>query len=187
MDDALQHTASGSREQQRYRSLLEEVQRLKSIVRKLLILTRADAGQLRLHLIAVDISDMISLAVEDAGVMGPNLRIEKDIVPGVMVTADPDLLMLVIQNLNSNAVKYNRANGMIRFKLTVQNKHAQFTISNSGVPIPEQARELIFDRFYRLDKSRSHRTPGTGLGLSLASASEVLGRHWPDTTQGGQA
>ena len=58
LDDALQHTTSGSSEQQRYSSLLEEVQRLKSIVRKLLILARADAGQLQLRLKPVDISSM---------------------------------------------------------------------------------------------------------------------------------
>ncbi len=168
LDDALQHTTSGSSEQQRYGSLLEEVQRLKSIVRKLLILARADAGQLQLRLKPVDISNMILSAVEDAGVMDPRLSIEKDVAPGIMVNADPDLLILVIQNLTSNAVKYNRDNGMIRFELTLENKHARFTVANTGAPIPEQARELIFNRFYRLDESRSHRTPGTGLGLSLA-------------------
>lgn len=178
LDDALQHTASGSSEQQRYSSLLEDVQRLKSIVRKLLILARADAGQLQLRLQPMDISNMIFSAVEDAGVMGPHLRIEKDIVPGIIVKADPDLLMLVIQNLTSNAVKYNRDHGLIRFGLTVENKHALFSISNTGPLIPEQARELIFDRFYRLDKSRSYRTPGTGLGLSLAR--EIVHAHRGD-------
>lgn len=178
LDDALQHTASGSKEQQRYSSLLEEVQRLKSIVRKLLILARADAGQLHLRLESVDLSAMISSAVEDAGAMDPHLRIKQDIAPGIMVKADPDLLKLVIQNLTNNAVKYNRDDGMIRFGLTVQNKHARFAISNTGLPIPDQARELIFDRFYRLDKSRSHRTPGTGLGLSLAR--EIIRAHGGD-------
>jgi heavy metal sensor kinase len=178
LDDALQHTPSGSKEQQRCSSLLEEVQRLKSIVRKLLILARADAGQLNLRLKSVDLSAMILSAVEDAGAMGPHLRIKQDIAPGITVKADPDLLKLVIQNLANNAVKYNRDDGMIRFRLTVQNKHARFTVTNTGFPIPDQARELIFDRFYRLDKSRSHRTPGTGLGLSLAR--EIVRAHGGD-------
>ncbi len=178
IDDAVQHTASGSDEQRRYSGLLEEVQRLKSIVQKLLILARADADQLQLRLESVDMSVMIASAIEDASVIGPHLNIEKHIRPGVIALADPDLLRMVISGLTTNAVKYNLDDGLIRFRLTVQNNHALFTISNTGVLIPDEERERIFDRFYRLDKSRSHRVPGTGLGLSLAR--EIVRAHKGD-------
>lgn len=175
LDDAVQHTAPGTDEQRRYNSLLEEVQRLKNIVRKLLVLAQADAGQLLLRPGPTDISAMIASAVEDAGAMAPHLSIEQDILPGVMVQADPDLLKLVIQNLTTNAVKFNCDDGLIRFKLTVQNKNALFTISNTGPPISAAERDRIFDRFYRMDKSRSQSVPGIGLGLSLAR--EIVRAH----------
>jgi len=175
LDDAVQHASYGTDEQQRYSSLLEEVQHLKSIVQKLLILARADADQLPLSLRPVNISEMIESAVEDAGVIGPDLNIEKHIQPKVMVLADPDLLMQVIQGLTANAVKYNIDDGLVRFGLTIRNNNALFTISNTGPPIPAEESDLIFERFYRIDKSRSHRAPGTGLGLSLAR--EIVRAH----------
>ena len=168
LDDAVQHTESGSDDQRRHSSLLEEVQHLKSIVWKLLLLARADSGQMLLHSKPVDISAMISSAIEDAEVMGPKLKIEQEIKPGIMVAADPDLLKLVIQNLTNNAVKYNRKDGLIRFNLAAQNSHALFKVSNSGAAIPYQDHHRIFDRFYRVDKSRGNRKSGTGLGLSLS-------------------
>jgi signal transduction histidine kinase len=175
LDDAVQHCAPDTDEQRRYSSLLEEVQRLKNIVRKLLILARADADQLRLRLEPVDMSVMIESAVEDAGIINPHLNIEKHILRGVTIQADPDLFRLVIQGLTSNAVKYSTGDGLIRFRLTVQNNEALFKISNTGVPIPDTERERIFDRFYRIDKSRSRRVPGIGLGLSLAR--EIVRAH----------
>ncbi len=168
LDDSVQHAPSASDEQRRYSDLLEEVQRLKAIVQKLLILARADAGQLALALEPVDMSGMIEAVIEDAGVVAPHLRIEQQILSGVMVQADPELLRQVIQNLTANAVKYNLDEGLIRFRLTIQADNALFSLSNTGIPIAEKDRKRLFDRFYRVDKSRSNRVPGTGLGLSLA-------------------
>ena len=178
LDNAVHEADVGSEEQQRYSSLLEEVQRLKAIVQKLLILARADAGRLELKLEPTDMSAMIETAAEDASVMAPHLQIEKKIVPGIRVKADADLLAQAVRNLTSNAVKYNLENGFITFELSVRNDKAVLTISNSGLVIPEQDRHRIFERFYRVDPSRNKRTSGTGLGLSLAR--EILRAHQGD-------
>jgi two-component system, OmpR family, heavy metal sensor histidine kinase CusS len=175
LDDAVQHSTVGSEEQQRYSGLLEEVQRLKAIVQKLLILARADAGRLDLRIEAVDLSAMIESAAEDASVMAPHLQIEKETIPGVIVMADPDLIGQAVRNLTSNAVKYNHENGHIRFHLSVRDNQAHFTISNTGALIPAKDRGKIFDRFYRIDPSRSKKVPGSGLGLSLAR--EIVHSH----------
>jgi two-component system, OmpR family, heavy metal sensor histidine kinase CusS len=178
LDDAVQHAPVGSEEQQRYSGLLEEVQRLKAIAQKLLVLARADAGRLDLRLEAMDLSAMIESAAEDAGAMAPHLQIEKQIVHGVTVKADPDLMGQVVRNLTSNAVKYTPENGLIRFQLSVRDHKAHVTISNTGVQIPAKDREKIFDRFYRVDQSRSRIVPGSGLGLSLAR--EIVHAHRGD-------
>jgi signal transduction histidine kinase len=118
---------------------------------------------------------MLESAAEDAGALAPHLQVEKQIVPGVIVKADPDLMGQVVRNLTSNAVKYNHENGLIIFQLSERGNKAHVTISNTGVPIPAKDREKIFDRFYRVDQSRSSTVPGTGLGLSLAR--EVVRAH----------
>lgn len=178
LDDAIQHAMAGSDEQQRYSGLLEEVQRLKAIVQKLLILARADAGRLELRLEPMDLSAMIESAAEDAGAIAPHLQIEKKIVPGVIVDADSDLMAQVLRNLTSNAVKYNHKDGLIKFQLLTDDHQAFFTISNTGVPISTQDREKIFNRFYRVDQSRSKTVSGAGLGLSLAR--EIVHAHHGD-------
>jgi len=170
LDDAIQHAIIGSEEQQRYSGLLEEVQRLKMIVQKLLILARADAGRLELRLEPLDLSALIESAVEDVSAIAPQLQIEKNIMSGIIVKADADLLAQSVRNLTSNAVKYNQENGLIRFQLSVHDNKAILIISNSGAPIPAATREKIFDRFYRVDSSHSKTVSGSGLGLSLARA-----------------
>ena len=178
LDDAVQHAPVGSEEQQRYSGLLEEVRQLKAIVQKLLILARADAGRLDLALRTVDLSAMIESAAEDAEVTAPHLTIEKRLVPGLFVKADADLMGQVLRNLTSNAVKYNIENGVVGFHLSVKDHMARFTISNTGAPIPAGDREKVFDRFYRVDHSRSGRVHGSGLGLSLAR--EIVLAHGGD-------
>jgi two-component system, OmpR family, heavy metal sensor histidine kinase CusS len=175
LDDAVQNSANGSAEQRRSSDLLEEVQRLKVIVQKLLLLSRVDAGQLTLHMEPLSMSTMIESIIEDVEIIAPHLKIEHHISPKVMVQADPPLLRQVIQNLTSNAIKYNLDEGLIKFRLRQQGKNIQLQISNTGIPIPDKDRERIFDRFYRIDKSRSNRVPGSGLGLALAR--EIVRAH----------
>jgi len=84
----------------------------------------------------------------------------------------------VVRNLTSNAVKYNQENGVIKFQLTVLDNNILFTISNTGVSIPVEERDRIFNRFYRADQSRSKTVSGSGLGLSLAC--EIVQAHRGD-------
>ena len=175
LDDAVQHAVTGSDEQRSYGALIEEVQRLKAIVQKLLILSHADAGQLALNLEPLDISAVVESAAEDVGAVAPHLRLEQEIAPHVTVQADPDLFRQVVQNLTSNAVKYNREGGLIRFRLEERGERVIFTIANTGTPIPEADREKIFLRFHRVDQSRSSAVQGSGLGLSLAR--EIVHAH----------
>lgn len=175
LDEAVQSCAAGTEEQRRYASLLEEVQRLKTIVQKLLILARADADQILPRRETVAFSRLVVAVVEDTSILNPHLVIESAVFPGVSLQGDNDLLRLAIQELAKNAVKYNREGGLVRFVLSSSGNMAKLTIANSGPPIPAEDRDLIFERFYRVDKSRNRRVPGTGLGLSLAR--EIVRAH----------
>lgn len=184
LDDAVQHAENGSSEQQRYNDLLEEVQRLKVIVQKLLILSRADFGQLARHTSPLNFSDLIEMIIEDVTVLAPQLNIEQKIASGIMVQGDRELIRQVVRNLAFNAIKYNIAKGLIRFHLSPTKNHVQLRISNTGHPIASVEREKIFKRFYRIDKSRSNKTTGSSLGLALALeiARAHRGKLFLDTT-----
>ena len=106
------------------------------------------------------------------------LKIESQIPPDIHVNADPDLLEQALQNLASNAIKYNHDGGLIRFQLLKEPNHILMRIANTGTSIPLTDRERIFERFYRADPARSGNVEGTGLGLSLAC--EILLAHRGD-------
>ena len=178
LEQALESAPSASPQQEVYSSLLDEISRLKAIVQKLLLLSLADAGRLTLRLQPVDLSVLLANVVEDCRAQAPSLNIEQQIPPEIHVNADPDLLEQALQNLASNALKYNRAGGLVRFDLVPERDQVVVRVANTGPPIPLADRERIFERFYRADPSRSGRVEGTGLGLSLAR--EIIRAHRGD-------
>ncbi len=113
--------------------------------------------------------------VEDCRARAHGLSIEASLAPDVQVEADADLLEQALQNLATNAIKYNCPNGRIRFEVLKTAERAVVRIANTGPGIPVAERERLFQRFYRGDGSRSGRTEGVGLGLSLTR--EVVRAH----------
>jgi heavy metal sensor kinase len=168
LENALQAAADGSADQRTYKELLDEVQRLKSIIRKLLLLAQADSGQMVLSKETVDLTRMIMAVGEDIQILAPGLAVQAELQPDVQVLADPDLLNQVIQNLASNAVKFCRGESPVVLSLKTDAGRAIFRISNRSEPIPPEERGRVFERFYRANKSRNRSIDGTGLGLSLA-------------------
>lgn len=172
---AVQSAEPGSDQQQGLVRLLEEVQRLKSITRKLLLLSLADAGQLRPHMEPTDLSALIEIAKDDVEALDPTLRVHAIIQPHVQAALDADLFRQVLQNLVGNAVKYNVPHGAVALHLRAAGDRATFTIANAGPGIPEADRDRVFERFYRADKARNRRVDGVGLGLSLSR--EIVRAH----------
>ncbi len=168
LNQALHGAPIGSDEQRTYADLLEEVQRLKSIVRKLLLLAQSDAGRLRLSLEKVDLTGESAALCEDVPLLAPGLTLRAELAPRVCVMADPDLLRQVVQNLLSNAIKYNRENGAIECRLWQDRTTVLFTLANMTENGLALDRERLFDRFYRGDPSHNRKVDGSGLGLSLA-------------------
>ena len=76
-------------------------------------------------------------------------------------------MAMAFRNLIENAIKYNYDNGWVRVSLNADHKFFYLKVSDSGVGIPEELQDSIFERFYRVDKARSRETGGTGLGLSI--------------------
>jgi len=178
LEQALQHAAPGSEEQRVYGELADEVLRLKAIVQRLLLLARADSGQLKPQLGEVALTLLVQDMAEDVGIMAPHLQVKTDLTANLTVLADADLLRQALHNLADNAAKYNREAGWVEFTLRQTGTEAVLTLANSAPDIPTADHERIFERFYRADPAHSRRIDGTGLGLSLAR--EIARAHGGD-------
>lgn len=178
LEQALQSAPAASAEQRTYADLIEEVQRLKVIVRKLLLLAQADSGQLPLSKEPVDLSAEVEAVVEDARAQAAGLTLTSDLAAGLRVQADPDLLRQALQNLVANALKHNRPGGSLAFTLRRDGNRACFTVANTTEPDVHIDPNHLFERFYRGDQSRGRRVDGAGLGLSLAR--EIARAHQGD-------
>lgn len=175
LEQALREAPAESPLQHVLDDLMGETLRLKAITEKLLLLSRADAGQLQLNLDPANLAALVEEMAEDAAILAPQLTIKKELATDVWVNMDADLIRQVLQNLVSNAIKYNRADGTILVRLSRDKSLVRFTIANTGEPIPPDERERIFNRFHRADRSRARRVDGVGLGLSLAR--EIVSAH----------
>jgi len=182
LEHAIQEASPGSEEQQVFGNLLEETHRLKTITRGLLMLARADAGQLQPALETVDLDPMLEGIIEDARLLAEDSRLEFElqIARDVAVQADPALLHTALLNLVVNAVKYNESGGRIRVALESTGAQVHVTIGNSGPGIPEADQGLVFSRFHRVDDARQRKVDGIGLGLSLAR--EIARAHGGELT-----
>jgi signal transduction histidine kinase len=175
LEAELQAAEAGSEQQGRTADLLEEVQRLKSIVQSLLLLSLADAGRLKPALRLHDLSSAVAEVVEEIEITAEGLRVTQDVPPDIWVMADPGLLTQVLRNLATNAARHNRSDGTAEFALRQAGAWVELRVSNSGGGIRPEDAERIFERFYRGDKSRGRATEGVGLGLSLSR--EIVRAH----------
>ena len=73
----------------------------------------------------------------------------------------------MIDNLVQNAIRYNKKNGSVMVTVTIDDRHPVLIVEDTGIGIPKDQQERVFERFYRVDKSRSRATGGTGLGLAI--------------------
>ena len=94
-------------------------------------------------------------------------KIINEIPESLAGRADPDRLEQVVVNLVENAVKYGRAKGRVIVRGRAVNGHVELCVADDGPGIPAEARERVFERFYRIDKARSRDAGGTGLGLAI--------------------
>lgn len=149
-------------------SLLEQTRGLSSITESLLLLSRADAGRLRLDLRPANVCEIVAACVEDAGIMAEGRRVafEVEMPEEAFAPVDRGRLTQILLNLLDNAVKYNRENGKIRVRVTSRRKALFLSVANTGPGIPAASATRLFERFHRADPTAD--IPGHGLGLSLA-------------------
>ncbi|XVU22799.1 HAMP domain-containing sensor histidine kinase [Actinoplanes sp. CA-054009] len=149
-------------------SLLEEAVQLQHVIDDLQDLAAADAGELRLHPEPVEVAELLR-AVADAFAAtadraGVTLAVEAG--PAV-VTADPVRLRQAVSNLVANAVRHTPARGRVTLSLRTEGNELAIDVADTGPGIPAAQRAMVFERFWRADKSRNRESGGSGLGLSI--------------------
>jgi two-component system, OmpR family, heavy metal sensor histidine kinase CusS len=128
----------------------------------------ADAGQMQLHKTEVDLSALLTDLASDIDLLSPDLTVTVQVEKGLNIHADQALFIQVLQNLISNAIKYNLPQGWVRIEAGRRHQSVLISVSNCSRDIPAQEQTRIFDRFHRGDPARTRQVEGLGLGLSLS-------------------
>ena len=161
----------------------EEIKRLSRLVKSMLDLSRLDNGELKLNYKSFDLlSTLVTILITfEQEIDKKNLEIRglENISPK-KITGDRDLIHQIVYNLIENAVKFTDEGGYIEFDITENSTRTDFSIKNSGMGIKKTEIPLVFDKFYKTDKSRSKDKKGLGLGLYLVRS--IIRLHGGDIT-----
>ncbi len=147
------------------------VERLNSIVQDLETISQLEAGKLALDLQSFDIQQLTNEVIEDMDLKAKekNIKIlfKEGANYGYRVRADKETIRQVLTNLIGNSIKYGKTNGQTKISFYDMDKIVLIEVSDNGIGIARHHLKHLFDRFYRVDKSRSRNAGGTGLGLSI--------------------
>ena len=161
--------------------IVGEADRMTRIISDLLTLSKFDYGKMDMHFTTFGAYELLKSAFEamrlEALHRGQKFSLDIPVsLPALR--ADRERLEQVIVNVLSNAIKYTPDLGEIQMKAEVKAGSLYVTVADSGIGIPQEETERVFERFYRVDKARSRASGGTGLGLSIAR--EIVDRHGGD-------
>jgi histidine kinase len=174
-----------------YQTMSKEVRRLQRLVHDLQELSRAEAGQMTIHPeparpedLVSGVVDRLALQFHDKGV-ALHVAVDPDL-PQVM--ADPARITQVLVNILGNALQYTPEGGEVWVFARQRGDEVQFVVGDTGRGIPREDLSHIFERFYRVDKSRARASGGSGIGLPISKhlVEAHGGRIWADSKGAGQ-
>lgn len=153
--------------------VLESADLLTRLVEDLRTLALADAGALRLQRAPTDLPQLVARVIERFRPEAEGAQVRLNLVDRSAGKAQQALLdsgriEQILNNLLSNGLRYSPPGGTLTVDITVDGGHARLLFADSGPGIPDDALPYLFDRFYRVDRSRSREQGGTGLGLAIA-------------------
>ena len=152
------------------RTIEKHTDRLTYLIEDLLTVSRLESGQIVMNLHPVHLHKEVNHVIEDLQARAVEKSVTlKNLVPkDLHAHADADRLQQVLFNLVENAIKYGRSHGSIIIGArAAENERLEMWVQDDGPGIPPEARERVFERFYRVDRARSRETGGTGLGLAI--------------------
>lgn len=152
---------------------------LDALVRDLVVLSQVETGELKMQFEVLDLvkitEDIFEQLEDKAEKRDTRLKIKPAKIQECLVVADPQRIYQVLMNFVDNAIKYGKDHGKVTVVFEEQKKHYTIAVEDDGPGIPQEHINRIFERFYRVDKSRSRETGGTGLGLAIVK--HILSAH----------
>jgi signal transduction histidine kinase len=174
LEDAREHASTTEEYQSATEAALGEADSLLEIFSALLRIAQIEAGAQKSGFTDVDLSELMR-SIADAyepSAEDSRHKLEVDVAPGVRMTGDRQLLAQLFSNLVENALTHTPDGSIVRLALHPKANGFDAEVADNGPGIPAEEREKVFDRFYRLDRSRT--TKGSGLGLALVKAIATL-------------
>ncbi|HIT72728.1 MAG TPA: HAMP domain-containing protein [Candidatus Fimicola cottocaccae] len=164
---ALSGKASNDEKEEAWEAVLKNSKRMSDMVSQLLMFVRAENGKFKPHMEKTDITSLCEMIILDMEVMAEKagIKCESDIKKDVYAVCDEVLIARLITNLISNGIRYNKPSGSVKLSLDCDDDFVIINVSDTGIGIKKENLEDIWNRFYRVDTSRSGE--GTGLGLSM--------------------
>lgn len=150
---------------------MKKAERLEGLIQDLFNYTKLMSGEITLHREKINLVQLVEQMIEEFYPIFQDHGLEctfQSNVTSVVMDMDGELVARAIQNLLSNASKYGRDGKQIHVTIEELNQEIQISVTNFGQVIPEESLSHVFDKFYRVEESRSTSTGGTGLGLNIA-------------------
>jgi signal transduction histidine kinase len=156
--------------------ITKEIDRESKIIEDLLSIVRMDKSAGSLNIASVNINELIEMVLKRLTPLAEkkNVEILFESFRPVVAEVDEVKMTQVVSNLVENAIKYNINDGWVHVSLNADYQYLFIRVEDSGIGIPQQSQDMVFDRFYRVDKARSRETGGTGLGLAIVRQIVVL-------------
>ena len=151
-------------------TVLDQAERMSSMIGQLLTLSRADRGQNQLHLELINLSELTMMVAEQAQELAEKsaISVETQIEPDLLIHGDETMLMRMLLNLTENGIKYGRPGGHLRVRLSqTADSCVRGEIQDDGIGISPEHLPKIWDRFYQVNPARSSSDSGVGLGLPM--------------------
>lgn len=146
-----------------------EINNMTYLIEELLFLARGDSGTVKLHKEEFNLSDLIEETVKDSKLIDTSHIIASEADSTISLSADRKMIKQMLRALVDNSMKFTPDNGEIKISAGRISGKIRIIVKDTGIGIPKEDIEKIFNRFYRVDKARSKDTGGTGLGLSIVN------------------
>ncbi len=155
-----------------------EIDRETKIINDLLSLVKMDKSAVSLNISPVNMNELMELILKRLKPIAEKQQVELVLESFRPVTAEVDevKITLAITNLVENGIKYNKENGWVHVSINADHQYCYIKVEDSGMGIPEDSLDQIFERFYRVDKSHSREIGGTGLGLAITRNAILMHR-----------
>ena len=170
VDVALSRERSAAEYRESLTILRDQARRMSRIVNDLLALSRADAGQTKLQVEELYLNDLVQETVRAAQSLArrKDIRLDNHVSEeDICVIGNEELLRRMVVNLMDNAIQYTQQGGSVDVELTAVGRLATLRVVDTGVGIPAELTDRVFDRFFRVEASRNRASGGAGLGLSI--------------------